>query len=626
MAREQIKDAQREARLIQSRIFIAFFAVLLLVVILLARLYFLQIIGHQHYEILSNNNRIDLAPVPPVRGLVFDRNGEVLAQNFPVYTLEVMPDQVREMDTTLNRISRLVVLTDREQRLFRRTLKQRPGFERRTLKTGLSYEEAARFAVNQYNFKGVELIARLQRYYPYGELTAHALGYVARISPKDLVSIDASKYKGTDYIGKLGIEAFYEKELLGQVGVEQAETNAHGRVVRRLNRTASVAGLNLHLNLDIKLQEVAAKVLEGRRGSIVAIEPATGGVLAFVSQPSFDANKFVNGIDTRTFRALNESEDRPLLNRALHGRYAPGSTIKGFMSLAGLQAGIDPEKKIQCYGWFSLPNHRHRYRDWKKQGHGYVDMVSSLEQSCDVYFYRLASQIGIQKIHDTLTLFGLGRRTGIDIGLEPSGLVPSPEWKRRVRNQSWYPGETVITGIGQGFMLATPLQLAVATATLANRGLYIEPRFLHSREDPQTRFVEPVEGADARQIELQDPGYYEIAIRGMEAVAHGSRGTARRLGNKSSYRFAGKTGTAQVIGIAQGEDYDEKNIAERFRDHSLFIAFAPVENPRIAIAVVVENGGSGSRTAAPMAKKVMDYYLIERLRRADSGQRNHDFG
>ncbi|GJL80842.1 MAG: penicillin-binding protein 2 [marine bacterium B5-7] len=617
MANHEIKDTKRESRVIQSRILIAFIGVLALSAILIARLYFLQIIGHTHYETLSNNNRIDLVPVPPVRGLIFDRNGEVLAQNFPVYTLEVIPDQVEDMQRTLDEIGQLVVLTPHDLALFKKSLRQRPGFERRHLKTELSPDEASRFAVNQYRFKGVKLIARLQRFYPYGNLTAHVLGYVARIGPRDLARVDAAAYKGTDYIGKLGIEAYYENELHGQVGFEQAETNAHGRVVRRLNRTPAVAGVNLHLNLDIKLQEVATRVLDGRRGSIVAIEPATGGVLAFVSQPSFDANSFVNGIDTRRFRELNESEDRPLLNRALHGRYAPGSTIKGFIALAGLQAGIDPAQTISCYGSFSLPNSRHRYRDWKKEGHGHVDLKSAIMQSCDVYFYRLASKIGIRQIHDTLLPFGLGRKTGIDLNQEPSGLVPSPEWKRRSRNQPWYPGETVIAGIGQGYMLVTPLQLAVATATLANRGLYIEPRLLHSVEDPQTRIIEPVENAGSSYIEMKDSAYYDRVIAGMEAVVHGPRGTARRIGAKSSYRFAGKTGTAQVIGIAQNEEYDEENTAERFRDHSLFIAFAPVEKPRIAIAVVVENGGSGSRTAAPLAKEVLDYYLIDRLRRAD---------
>lgn len=626
MAREQIKDVKREARLVQSRILVAFIGVLVLVSILVARLYFLQVIGHTHYDTLSNNNRIDLVPVPPVRGLIFDRSGEVLAQNFPVYTLEVVPDQVEDMEHTLDEIGKLVPLTARELSLFRRSLRLRPGFERRHLKTELSYDEASRFAVNQYRFRGVELVARLQRYYPHGELTAHAVGYVGRIGPRDVGRIDAAAYKGTDYIGKLGIEAFYENELLGQVGFEQAETNAHGRVVRRLNRTPAVAGVNLHLNLDIALQEVAAKALDGRRGSIVAIEPSSGGVLAFVSQPTFDANRFVNGIDFKSFRSLNESADRPLLNRALHGRYAPGSTVKGFIALAGLQAGVDPSQTVPCFGWFSLPGSRHRYRDWKKEGHGRMDLDSAITQSCDVYFYRLASRIGIQKIHDTLTHYGLGRQTGIDLGLEPSGLVPSPEWKRRVRSQPWYPGETVIAGIGQGYMLVTPLQLAVATATLANRGLYVAPRLLHSREDPQTRFIEPAEGADARMVELENKAYYDMVIEGMVNVVHGARGTARRVGSGSSYRFAGKTGTAQVIGIAQNEEYDEENIEERFRDHSLFIAFAPVENPLIAVAVVVENGGSGSRTAAPMAKQVLDFYLIERLRRADTGKRGHGFG
>jgi len=627
VVREQIRDVKRETSIVQRRILIAFVGVLALAALLAARLYFLQIVGHTHYETLSDNNRIDLVPVPPVRGLIFDRSGRVLAQNFPVYALEVVPDQVEDMDHTLDEIGRLVALTSRDTALFRRSLQQRPGFERRYLKNELSYDEASRFAVNQHRFRGVELTARLKRYYPASELTAHVVGYVGRIGPRDLDRIEAAAYKGTDYIGKLGIEAFYERDLLGTVGVEQAETNAHGRVVRRLNRTPAVAGVNLHLNLDLALQEVAYKVLEGWRGSIVAIEPATGGILAFVSRPSFDANQFVNGIDFKSFRALNESPDRPLLNRALHGRYAPGSTVKGFISLAGLSAGIDPDETVNCHGWFSLPGSRHRYRDWKKEGHGRVNLHSAIMESCDVYFYRLASRIGIQKIHDALLPFGFGRQTGIDMGLEPSGLVPSPEWKRRARNLPWYPGETVIAGIGQGYMLATPLQLAVATATLANRGLYVEPRLLHSREDPQTRLVQPLDDADAHTIELADPAWFDQVIAGMEAVVHGPRGTARRFGADSSYRFAGKTGTAQVIGIAQNEEYDEENIDERLRDHALFIAFAPIEKPLIALAVVVENGGGGSRTAAPMAKELLDFYLIDRLRRAERDSVDgRDFG
>ncbi len=626
MATQHIKDAKREENIIKSRIVMTFFGILILVLVLFFRLYYLQVTGHTHYETLSNNNRIDLTPVAPVRGMIFDRNGKILAQNTPVYTLDITPDQIKNMEQTLDHVSQLVSISDYELKRFKRSLKQRPGFEARTLITNLEHAEAARFAVNQHRFKGVKLTAELQRVYPYAELTAHVLGYVGRIGPKDLKKIDKTAYKGTSHIGKLGIEAFYENDLLGTVGIAQAETNAHGRVVRKLHRTPATAGENLHLNLDIELQALAHHILDGRKGSIVAIEPATGGILAFASTPSFDPNLFVNGIDTKNFKRLNSSDDRPLLNRALHGRYAPGSTIKPFVGLAGLEQGIDDKQQIDCYGVFKLPNSRHRYRDWKKEGHGRVDMRSSIAQSCDVYFYRLASRIGIQKLHDTLIKFGLGRKTGVDLGREPTGLVPSPDWKKRVKNLSWYPGETVIAGIGQGFMLATPLQLAVATTVLANRGLYIEPLFLHSKEDPQTRILEPVDESDAFMVEMNDPDFYERVIKGMEEVVHGDRGTARKLGRKSSYRFAGKTGTAQVVGIAQDAEYDEENLEERFRDHALFIAFAPLEKPRIAIAVIVENGGSGSGTAAPIAKQMLDYYLIERLRRVSADKRVNDFG
>jgi penicillin-binding protein 2 len=611
-----IRDNLLETRLVRSRLVVALTVVGLLLLALVVRLHFLQVARYEHYATLSQSNRIDLIPLPPVRGLIYDRNGVLLADNIPVHTLETVPDQIDDIDVMIERVSTLVDLTDTDIRRYREQLRRRPWFERITLKSGLSHGDASRFAVNQYAFKGVELSARLQRQYPLKGLTGHVVGYVGRISEHDLGRIDPSRYKGTDYIGKLGVEAYYEDRLLGDAGFQQVETNAHGRVVRSLSRSAPVAGVSLHLSLDVRLQEVAWEALGAHRGAIVAIEPETGGVLAFVSKPAYDPNPFVNGIDQEAYRLLRSSPDRPLLNRALHGRYAPGSTIKGFMALAGLEEGVDPKQTIFCPGYFSLPNSSHRYRDWKKEGHGRMDMHEAVEQSCDVYFYRLARQLGIEAMHEHLSRFGFGRATGIDLGEEPAGLMPSPEWKRSVRNEPWYPGETVIAGIGQGFILVTPLQLASITATLANRGRFVQPRLMRSFEDPATRVATGIRSVEQSFVEIERAEHYERVIRAMTDVVHGDRGTARRLGVGTSYRMAGKTGTAQVIGIAQNEKYDESKVDERFRDHSLFIAFAPVDSPRIAVAVVVENGGSGSRTAAPMAKQVIDYYLIERLRSA----------
>ena len=614
MAGFHIKDYLRETSVIQSRLLVAIFVSLLLALVLFFRLYHLQVNQNQHFVTLSQSNRIELVPVPPVRGDIYDRNGKVLAQNFSVFNLEVSPDQIKDMDGMLDQLSQLVTLTDRDLKRFGRLLKARPSFERQTLRTNLSPEETARFSVNQHRFPGVELQARLQRTYPKRDLTAHILGYVGRISAKDLDRMseeDHTAYRGTDYIGKLGIESYYERELLGEVGYEQVEMNAHGRVVRELSRTPPISGRNLTLTIDSALQEAAARALQSYRGALVAMEPATGEVLAFVSVPGYDSNLFVNGIDEGSYQALSQSPDKPLLNRALDGQYAPGSTIKGFMALAGMAGNIEPRQTVMCPGWYSLPNHKHKYRCWKKTGHGKVDMHSSVVQSCDVYFYRMSKTLGIDFIHDQFELFGFNKKTGIDLHGEKSGLVPSREWKRRTKDEVWYPGETIIAGIGQGYMLATPLQLAQGAALLANRGRLVSPRFLSDPESVSgsAELKSRISNLGATANGLVEPYMYDNVIAAMRDVVHGKKGTARKLAENIDYEIAGKTGTAQVIAIAQDEKYEEDKIAKRFRDHSLFIAFAPVDNPQIAIAVVAENGGSGSSTAAPIAGKVMDFYL-----------------
>ncbi|MDH3690792.1 MAG: penicillin-binding protein 2 [Gammaproteobacteria bacterium] len=612
MADIQIKDYLRETQSIQSRLVIAAIALVLLCAILLIRLYYLQVIQHDHYATLSLENRIRLIPVPPVRGQIYDRNGVMLAQNFPVYTLEVVPDQVDDMEPLLAQLAQLVELSESDLERFHSMLQRRPSFEGQTLRANLSDEEAARFAVNRYRFKGVELKARLQRYYPHGDLTAHVIGYVGRISERDLDRIDHVAYRGTEYIGKLGIEARYEQMLLGEAGFEQVETNAHGRVVRLLNRTAPVAGPNLHLSIDIRLQKVARDALAEQEGAVVAIEPSTGAVLAFTSTPSYDPNPFVDGIDRKSYQALRNSESRPLLNRALNGRYAPGSTIKGFMGLAGLEYGQSPTETNYCPGWYSLKNSRHRYRCWKRQGHGLVDLSDAIIQSCDVYFYKLANMLGIGRMHSYLKQFGFGETAGIDLLGEPSGLMPSVEWKKEARGEPWYPGETVIAGIGQGYVLATPLQLAVATATLANRGVRPVPQLVRAIGDPKTGELKMLEPQMRDQVSVRNAEYFDVVIQAMTDVVHGERGTARRIGVDLPYRMAGKTGTSQVIRLAPGQEYNEEELEKRFRDHALFIALAPVEDPQIAVAVVAEHGGSGSRIAAPIARQVLDYYLVER--------------
>ncbi|RBP50921.1 penicillin-binding protein 2 [Arenicella xantha] len=585
----------------------------LLASLLVVRLWYLQIYDYDRFEVLSKDNRVRLMPVPPVRGQIYDRNGKVLAENVPVFTLEISPNKVDDMDALLNDLSKIVEVSPSEIEKFRSQVRARPGFEAQVLKLHLSDEEMARFVVNQHRLLGAQVEARLQRNYPYGPELVHVIGYVGRINQRDAERIDERAYKGTDYIGKLGIEAQYEAQLLGEVGVEQVETNAHGQRIRTLDRTAPISGDNLYLNIDADLQIKAREYLDGRRGAIVAIEPESGDVLAFVSNPVYDPNKFVNGIDHLSYNALRDDINRPLLNRGLSGRYAPGSTIKGLISMVGLENGWDPNKKVVCNGYFTLKGSSHRYRCWKRVGHGPMSLADSIVHSCDVFYYQLSSTLGIDKISSFLSQFGLGQKTGIDLPSEPTGLIPSREWKRERYGVSWYPGDTLNSGIGQGFTLVTPLQLGVMTATLANRGERVEPRIVdrleHAIDGHSMREVIPQQGASLGRVEAQDTSYAQI-IDAMHDVVQGPAGTARRSGLDALYTIAGKTGTAQVVGIPQGAKYDASILSDFEKDHALFVAFAPVDKPKIAVAVIVENGGSGSGVAAPVARKVMDYYLL----------------
>lgn len=613
MEQLELKDYFRETSLIHSRLVSLMILLGVLSAILLGRIWYLQVYEFQRFNLLSKDNRVRLIPVPPVRGQIFDRKGKVLAENIPVFTVEILPSAVEDMDTLLDKLAKIIQISPYDIKKFKSLVRSRPNFESQILKLNLNEEEVARFLVNKHWLVGAEVQARLQRYYPYGGELVHVLGYVGRINQKELDQIDRKAYKGTEYIGKLGIEAMYEDILLGEVGFEQVETNAHGRIVRTLDRSPPVSGDDIHLNIDADLQTKAREYLGDKRGSVIAIEPSSGDVLAFVSNPVYDPNKFVNGIDHRSYNALREDINKPLLNRALNGRYAPGSTIKGLVSLAGLNNGWNKNSSVLCPGYFKLKGSSHRYRCWKRTGHGPTSMIESIVESCDVFYYQLANSLGIDKIHRFLNRFGIGKQTGIDLIGEPSGLMPSREWKKRVRGNPWYPGETLITGIGQGYMLATPLQLGVMSATLANRGSRIEPRLVghlsHGHATDQDSGVEYLNGRLLEQISIPD-SHFETVIDAMQQVMDGVRGTARASGRDSLYKMAGKTGTAQVVAIPQGAKYDESKLSDFQKDHALFVGFAPVKKPEIAIAIIIENGGSGSSAAAPVARKVMDYYLL----------------
>ena len=609
--REQLKDNYSETRLIQRRLILSAVIVLVLMSIVLGRLYVLQVVEHDHFSTLSNSNRVRLKALPPTRGLIYDRNGVVLADNLPAYRLEIIREQVSDLDDTIKRLSEYVEISDYAIKKYRQSSRRRRPFESVPLLLNLSEEELARLAVNLHKFEGVEINARLTRNYPLGKHAVHALGYVGRIDVKDLNQLDEANYAGTSYIGKLGLEKFYEDDLHGDVGFQRVEVNAAGRTLRVLDESPPVSGHNLHLTIDSNLQRLAEDLFKEERGAVVALDPNNGEVLALVSMPSFDPNLFVNGISFKKYSELRDSWKRPLFNRALTGQYPPGSTTKPFFGLAGLEYSVVGHKQTTfCGGYYLLPNEERRYRDWKKTGHGKTDLNKAITQSCDVYFYSLAYSLGIDRMSEFMVQFGFGSRTGIDSTGEKPGLMPSREWKRRARGMPWFPGETLITGIGQGAFLVTPLQLASGTGALALKGTRFKPHLVKMIDYPGDR--------ESLKIKPEVSGVYPVkkelnwqhVINGMKNVVHGIRGTAHRLAKGLRYTIAGKTGTAQVFGIAQDEEYEEDKVSKKLRDHALFMAFAPVENPQIAVAVIVENGGHGSSVAAPIARKIMDAYLL----------------
>ncbi len=615
-SRAELRDSQREISRFQLRLAVGIGFVLVLFGILLVRFFYLQVVRHDYYVTLAENNRISLVPIVPNRGLILDRNGVVLAHNFSGYTLEITPSKVANLEATINDLATLVEISPRDRRRFKKLMIERRNFETLIIRNKLSDEEVARFAAQQFRFPGVEIKARLFRDYPYGEAMAHMLGYIGRINQKDADRLEeaelAANYRGTDYIGKTGLEQFYENELHGTTGFEEVEVDSSGRAIRILSRTAPVSGNTLVLSVDAKLQEVAVQAFGNYRGAMVAIDPANGEVLAFVSKPGFDPSLFIDGIDPQSWDELNNSPDTPLNNRALRGQYPPGSTIKPFMALTGLHFKTRaPSRTISDPGYFTLPGSSHRYRDWKKEGHGSVDLFKSIVVSCDTYYYGLATELGIDKIYSYLSEFGFGKKTGIDIEGESAGLLPSQEWKAKRFKQKWYAGDTVSVGIGQGYNLVTPMQLAVATAALANNGVVYQPHLVRETRSPngdKVRKAPQVQTFDAKV----PPEDQDLVRRAMIAVTQPG-GTAVIASAGAPYAIAGKTGTAQVIGIRQGASYNESSVAERHRDHAWFIAYAPAEQPKIALVVLAENGGHGGGTAAPIARKVMDYYLLGKL-------------
>ena len=618
-----IKDHHSERRLFIARAIVASVISTLLLGLVIARLVQLQVFDHELFAQKSQGNRVRIEAVPPIRGLIFDRKGRVLAENVPAYQLELIPEQVADIDDTLQRLATIGLIEPVDIPRFKDLSLSAPQFKPVTLKFRMTDEEIANFAIQRPRFPGVDFQPPLVRHYTHGELFAHAVGYVGALNTNDMQRLDSARYAGTSHTGKTGVEASFENDLHGFAGYRHLITNARGRQVPAdsselldslpIDATPE-PGSNIYLSLDLDLQRVAYNAMAGRRGAVVAVDPTSGEILALVSTPSFDPNLFAVGMTSTQFGELQNNLDRPLFNRAVRGAYPPGSTIKPVLALAALETGAtNLTRKSVCIGYFQLEGDDHRYRDWKPEGHGPVDLHDAIAQSCDVYFYELSGDLGIDNMHEYLTRFGLGIATGIDLIGERPGLVPSRDWKRRNfsdrDNQRWYHGETVIASIGQGFMLATPLQLASTVGTLATRGSRMRPHLVAAVEDPLTGNRRMIYPQSLGNVKISNEFYWENVLEAMHDVLQGPRGTARAVGVGAPYEMAGKSGTAQVVSIAQDDEYDEDELEERLRDHALFVSFAPFDDPRIAVAVIVENGSSGSGVAAPIAKAVMDQYL-----------------
>jgi penicillin-binding protein 2 len=609
----ELKNVEQELSRFRLRLIAAAAFVLFAFGLLATRLVYLQVYRHEELATQAENNRITVVPMVPNRGLIVDRNGVVLANNYSAYTLEITPSKVEDLEATIDQVAQVVEVQPRDRKRFKRLLEESKDFESLPIRTKLTDEEVARFTAQRFRFTGVDIRARLFRNYPMGDTASHLIGYIGRINTAEKEKLEDSEdgpnYRGTEYIGKLGVEQSYERDLHGQTGFEEVETSAGGRAVRRLKSNPATPGNTIVLSIDIKLQALVEQLFGERRGALVAIDPRNGDVLAFVSKPNFDPNLFVDGIDSENWKALNESPDKPLLNRALRGAYPPGSTYKPFMALAALTLGKrTPQQAISDPGYFWFGNHK--FRDDKEGGHGMVDMYKSIVHSCDTYYYMLANDLGVDAIHDFMAPLGLGQITGIDMHGELRGILPSTEWKRtayrRKEQQKWYAGETISIGIGQGYNAFTMLQLAQAQATVAAGGVRYKPHLVRAVENVETRQQRKLSGEALPPIPLK-PEHVQVIHQALHGVTQ--EGTSARSFGNAPYKSGGKTGTAQVIAIKANEKYDASKIDERHRDHALYTAFAPLEAPQIALAMVIENAGFGATSAAPIARRVFDYVL-----------------
>ncbi len=609
---QPLKDPWLETRLFRARIITGFGLLLAVVVGLLARYFWLQVIKHEEFSTQSINNQVRLVPVAPNRGLIYDRRGRPVAENLPAYRLELVPEKVADIEQTISALGELVELPEDVLEQFNKDRNRYRSFEAVPLKFNLDEVEVARFAVDRHRYPGVDVVPYLSRYYPYKGLLTHVLGYVGRIDENDLAGINPDDYRANSHIGKSGIEKQYEQRLHGRSGLETVETNVQGRVIQVLNRRDPIHGDDLVLSLDIAVQQAAWTALGDRPGSVVAINPNDGSVLAMVSKPAFDPNPFVYGISSAAYQAILDAPGRALFNRAIKGSFEPGSTIKPFVGLAGLEVGVTSiDRRIFSSGQYFLPGVSRPYRDWREGGHGWVTIESALEMSVNTYFYQIALDLGIDRFHDYLAQFGFGQVTGVDLPGESAGVLPSRSWKRGRFNQPWYPGETVIAGIGQGFNVVTPIQLAVALSTLVNGGKRFEPRLLYAAKEPGDERVQRIRAPLIGQVPIVNEANWDAVRNGMHRVIHGSAGTARALLPLDGYEMAGKSGTAQVAKMAQDQQKQDSDVADHLRHHALFIAYAPFDHPAIVVAVVVEHGGGGSREAAPVAKSVIDAWLSQ---------------
>lgn len=611
-----IHDHTAESNVFMRRVFFAFLFVVILTLVLLSNLYTLQVERHESYQTRSNDNRISMRPIGPNRGLIFDRNGKLLAENKPTYSLEVIPEKAGDLKEMIERISKIITLSDEQQKRFIKNVHRQRRFKRFVLKNNLTESEVAKFSVQQHHFAGLKIEARLTRFYPYGEALAHALGYVGKINKKELQKLDGdghtANYAATRDMGKQGLEKYYETQLHGQVGYREVEINSRGRVLRTLNIEPPIPGNDLTLSLDIDLQKTAQQALKGFRGAVVAMDPRDGGILAFYSNPSYDPNLFVHGISSKDYDPLIQSKDRPLINRATQGQYAPASTAKPFMGLLGLDAGVVTEHtKIRDPGFYQIPKVTRKYRDWTKYGHGDVDIYMSIERSCDIYYYELAYQLGIDKISTFMARFGFGEKTGVDIYEESNGILPSKQWKRALYNEPFYAGDLISVGVGQSYWTATPLQLAFATTMLVNKGKIRPPHFVQQQlvRQSTSQTVITTQDPDLPPIKLNADQSWQIILDAMHRTVNSVHGTAEKVFRGSKYDAAGKTGTAQRVNVAEDVEYDKKKISKRNLPNALFTGFAPFDNPEIVIAVILENGEHGGSVAGPVAKKIMDQYF-----------------